>query len=419
MLTGTLDLDSHPFVAAMRIANNAVERMQSYVTRLTTTFAGLKVIGDGVVNAFGRMKETIDLAGTLNDLSAETGETVANLTLFRQMLKDIRLGAEGVDRILPKWQKALAGVNEEGKSTTKVLGELGVTAADVEGLSIVDQIEVLGAAFREVEEPAKRAAMAQDLFGKSGAKLVSLLVDPNAVRNARNAVGGFGEQMERQAGVLDSFGDALDHLSNRFHEFIVGVLSVIAPKIEGMANALNEINLEKVGQVVGEVILKLISLVEMVVKLTPVIVGMGAQWLATAAMTRLAAMNITASIGGIVGATVVGARSIIAALGPVGLAVAGLTYLWQKSTFGKMPEIGTPNVPSLPNFAAQRGMGGIESAPVSSLTKVAGTMLGGALVADPLVSEQKRTNQLLQDIRSRMAPPASTVNSLSRPDLHV
>lgn len=403
MLSATLDLEANPFLATLKRVDNAVSGLHGRIVTFGAAFSGIQAAASMVTGAFEKLKGTIDLGGELNDLRSETGQTVTDLLVFRQMLSNVRLGAEGIGPFIAKWQKALAGVNEEGKPTTKVLEDLGIASDKVVNMGLLDQVALLGQRFRAIEDPAKRAAMAQALFGKSGTKSLAFLMDPEAIGQSRTQVGGLAATMEKLAPTLDTIGDAVGGITLKFQQLTAGALAVVAPEALTLADALNRLDLTGIGTAIGYVALGFIQLVEVLKPLVPVVLSLGAGWLASMASVQVASVGIVGAVQAVTVATVTGVRAMMASLGPIGIAVAALTFLWlkfRKST-GEKVDFKMPKLPETPALEAKQNPLG--NAPVGSLTRVGLNAFGGNGGIDPAAARVDRSNAILEQIRDHVA----------------
>lgn len=197
-------------------------------------FAGLAV----------SMKSAIDAGGALSDMMARTGAEGEGLFVMQRAFENAGIAADKVPGVLNKMQKALAGVNEEGERVqTRVFSDLGLS---IESLRDMDA----GAAFRkisesiaQVEDPAKRAALAMEIFGRSGAELLVVMTDAAAFDTAAQQVGGLGKTLADNAAALDKVSDAMQLFQTKAMQIGAEVAVELLPALESFADWANEVDL--------------------------------------------------------------------------------------------------------------------------------------------------------------------------------
>lgn len=226
-----------------------------------------------VQHVFGEVKEAIDLGGALTDLSAQTGQSVGDLVVLRQALEETGVGAEQTGAMINLLQKALTGVNEEGQPTAKSFERLGLSITELRGMSAIGQIEALSEALSGVRDPAERANVAMELFGRRGAGMLALLADTGAIDEARRHVGGMVQTYEANAEAFDRLGDSLDAMGARAVQLFSGMAAELAPALQAMADGINAADLTEAGRQIGEVIKAMAELVKLA---TPAAAALGA-----------------------------------------------------------------------------------------------------------------------------------------------
>lgn len=196
--------------------------------------AGLAGLGSFAAS----LKVFADMGSALNDMSARTGtsvEALSELGFAASMAGD---SLEGVEGAIRKMQQEIAGGGEH-------LAALGLTMADLEGLSPDKQLEVIGERLGDIEDPANRAARAMEIFGKSGTKFLAWA---DGLAEARAKARELGLTMTTDmAEKADRLGDAFDTLKAVGLRAFAGLGAAIAPAAEvlvaniaGVVKGINE-----------------------------------------------------------------------------------------------------------------------------------------------------------------------------------
>ncbi len=408
MLSTTLDLEANPFVATLKSVNAAVDKFQGKITAIASLFSGLRDAAEMASQVFEKFASTLELGGHLTDLSAATGETKGELLVLEQAFKNAGKGADSVGPFISKLHKALGGVNEEGKNTAAAFAALGTSAEALKGLSVNDQVQKLSKGFSSITDSADRGQVAINLFGKSGEELLAVFRDDEAIATARDQVGGLGAVMEKIAPILDNIGDALGAITLKFQQLTAGFIDGIG-LTDGFSKALNKIDLTGIGEKLGQIAGAFVAAGKAMKELVPIVLSLGAGWLVSMAASQIASVGIIAAVQAVYAATTTAIRGIFAALGPLGLAVAALTYLWTKfhKTVDANPFEGIKKAfaPQLSSPGGQSsgmtplGVGSMTARGLSAFNGVGGVVIG----RDPVSDRIDRTNNLLSSMDSKLA----------------
>lgn len=200
----------------------------------------------------GGLTAAFDMGGQLSDLSARTGAAVEDLVVLRQAFADAGVGADAVGPMINRLQKAIAGVNEDGQPTGKVLKKLGINLGDLGKMGVMEQFAAIQKAISGITDPAQRSAAAMEIFGKSGGDMLALFADSGALSNAATNIGKQAQLLDKNAGNFDRISDLLGSASNKLRGFFVGMADRIAPVILPLLESFNKIDLSGFGQKVGD-----------------------------------------------------------------------------------------------------------------------------------------------------------------------
>lgn len=260
-------------------------------------------------------------------MADRTGASVEALSGLGHAAEQSGASLEDVEKSIRKMQQNLVDAANGSKTATDALNALGLSAADLEGLSPDEQFKAIAEKISQIEDPAQRTAAALDIFGKSGANLMPLL---------RTGADGINEliQEAEDLGYIISTEDAQaaaklgDVLANLWKSVQAGVFAIgasLAPLLTDMAERM---------MTIGTAALKWVQdNRELVVTIFKVAAGVMAAGAAITAI-GIAFIGAGAAIGGViaVGAVVATIFKAIAAavlfvLSPVGLVVTALVGL--------------------------------------------------------------------------------------------
>jgi hypothetical protein len=174
-------------VKGLRSAEQRLRAFAASVSSLGTRLVGLGAMAAGPLVAASRMFE--DLGDNLAKASARTGVAVEELSelAFAADLSGADLAT--LELGLRKMSQTIVDAAAGSQSANDAFGRLGLTVADLAQLTPDQQFKLLADRFSQILNPTLRAAMALDIFGRSGTRLLPLMAD-----------GAEGiERLERQA----------------------------------------------------------------------------------------------------------------------------------------------------------------------------------------------------------------------------
>jgi hypothetical protein len=273
-----IELNAAPFIGGIAKVQRQIRNLQAAAAGITAAFLAARAAIAGLSGVLSEMKGALDLGGQLSDLSASTGASVSELVVLRQALANAGMGADAAGPMIARFQRALAGVNEDGVTTRGVLEELGINTLALSRMSLQDQFTELSRVIAAIEDPADRAAAAIKLFGRSGVEMLAFMRDPAAFTMASEQVGELGNVLEANANRFDSVSDAIEAMGLKIDQFFVGFMSEISglDVFENLAKA----DFTTLGQSAGQASSALIQLVASLRSLLPVFVGVGAATMA-------------------------------------------------------------------------------------------------------------------------------------------
>jgi hypothetical protein len=208
--------------AAIASAQRGLQSLSAVGSRLGQTFASLGVGGGllGFVGGAGltaTIKQTIDDLDKLNEAAERIGVTVEDLSAlnFAGQLNGLEFEemTTALTKLSVKMQEAASG----SKEASDLFADLGIKVTDSAGkLKSSDAVFAeIAERFASFEDGAAKTALAVDLFGKSGAKLVPVLnggaAGIKSMRDEAEKLGAvIGSDLTKQA---DEFNDNLLRLS--------------------------------------------------------------------------------------------------------------------------------------------------------------------------------------------------------------
>ncbi len=292
----------------------AQKRLQAFGEGLRSIGTRLGAIGASALTAlFGTAKTFADMGDSLDEMSARTGVSVETLSELGFAAELAGADMETLETGIRKMQKTISEAIGGSKSAADALAQLGLSIADLKGLNPEQQFKLIADRISRITDPTLRAALAMEVFGKSGTRLLPLIQDgakglAKFQEQARALGLTVSTQAAKDAAVL---ADALDTVWRVLKQAVFTIGSALAPTITELANKATRAVVAFMNWVKENKAL--------VVTVFQVAAGVAA---AGAALITLgvAASALGAALGGL--ATIV--SGVGAALGIIGSAIAAL-----------------------------------------------------------------------------------------------
>jgi hypothetical protein len=189
-------------------------------------------------NKLGDLKDAADAIGITTDAMQE-------LTYAAQLSG---VSADLLQTSLAKLSKNLGDAAMGGTSAKKALDTLGLSGASLAAMPLDKALGVVADKMSMIENPAQRAALATELFGKSGLAMVNMLADGSAGLNAMAAEAqSLGVVINRD--VIANAAEAADKLdamsmvvSANLTSALVNLMPFIISAAQGIAGITKAVN---------------------------------------------------------------------------------------------------------------------------------------------------------------------------------
>jgi len=259
------------------------------------------------------VKSYVKAGDEVHKMALRTGFATETLSELRYAAQISGADLTSLEKAVKKMQKTIVDASEGMTTYQRAFERIGVNYQELQGLHPEKQFEILAKAIAAVEDPTIRAATAQDIFGRAGTKLLPLFAQGvdgmEALREKARELGMVFDQeaadkAARLADAQATLRGAMQGLTIAIAENIVPALSKF---VEGLSGVISKISdWMKANPFLASTITKVVSVLGgLMVVLGPMIL----------LLPKLAA-----------GFTLI-KTAMLAATGPVGLAVAAITGL--------------------------------------------------------------------------------------------
>lgn len=160
--------------------------------------------------------QAINFADEINDMSQKVGVSTETLSAWGYATKQAGADIEALNTALPRLAKNLAAAADEGSRQAELFKALGVDVKDAAGnlRSVESILPELADRFKQLNNETTEAALAQELFGRSGANLLQFLNEgSDGLQTMTDRARELGVVIEKEtAQAAGEFNDKLDDL---------------------------------------------------------------------------------------------------------------------------------------------------------------------------------------------------------------
>lgn len=224
--------------AGVDSVSRSLEGLRSKVAAVGGAFAAIGA-GVAVAGLAQSARQVVELGDKLRDLSFATGQSVEQLSFLDFAAGQSGTSIEAISTAAQRLAKNLVDVARGGgKQAAAALRDLGLSAEQLAGESLVTQIGAVGDALARIENPSQRAAAGAALFGRQFKELAPLILEGReGIGRLEEAFVSFGGTLTReQADSFDAMNDALGELRLSVRQAGEAVATAFAPAIAGLAS---------------------------------------------------------------------------------------------------------------------------------------------------------------------------------------
>lgn len=247
---GTLTLDLVAkiggFVAGMDKAARESEKRMAQIQKNAKAVGVALAAAGAAAGAFAvaQVKAAIDSADALSKQSKAVGIAVEDLSALNYAAELSDVSVEQLSGSLNKFNRTIDDASDGTGAGAEAFDALGVSIKNADGTlkSNLDLVKEIADAFQEMPDGIQKSALAQDLFGKSGAKLIPLLNDGS------EGLAMMADEAERLGLIIDGdtaaaaeqFNDNLTRLSKSADALGIALAEDFLPPLTRITNEMVE-----------------------------------------------------------------------------------------------------------------------------------------------------------------------------------
>lgn len=178
------------------------------------------VLAGGVMMLPSMIKQTVGAVGDLADAATRAGASAEKLQVLRQALAQNGGAAESADTALQAFNVRMGQIANTGAGpAANAIKALGLSFSQIVALNPDEKFDVVAAKLGGIADPARRAALAAELFGKqAGPELAAALGQgANVLAETEARMRSLGIVMSNETVAAgDRLGDKMQELTQRF-----------------------------------------------------------------------------------------------------------------------------------------------------------------------------------------------------------
>ncbi len=232
MRTGSFETDT-------KRAEKALKNLAASATRIGGAIG--VALGAATVATAALFDQLVKGAAQYQDLAEMTGASAEALASYAVAAATAGVSMESVSTSMLRLTKALTGVDDESKAAGAALGALGINVADFKKLDPAAQYEAIGKALSGFEEGAGKAAVAQALWGKSGAEQLKVF-------KALEEQGGRTTILtQKQIELADAYADKQAKLTAELSLYAQAAATEALPALNDLTQAFSDVFKDIIG----------------------------------------------------------------------------------------------------------------------------------------------------------------------------
>lgn len=216
-----------------------------------------KAIGAGVAVAATALAaltwQSIQMADQLDEMSMRLGISTETLSGWGYAAKLSGTDLESLAGAIPKLSKTLAAAADEGSKAGELFKALGIDVKDAEGnlRDVEDVLPEIADRFKALKNDTTEAALAQELFGRSGANMLEFLNrGSDGIQELSDRAAELGLIVSGDtAAAAAQFNDSLEDLRAVTSAFGLQIAEILLPHLQDLVDWL--VQSQREGRLLG------------------------------------------------------------------------------------------------------------------------------------------------------------------------
>jgi hypothetical protein len=322
-LFGSIMIDDKDAIKALnsteKKTKDAAKQMEDMRKKAAVVGKAIAVgIGVGVTALTGLAMKATEATDRIDKMSLKVGLSRRAFQEWDYILSQNGISIDSMQAGMNKLTNLFDDLGKGSKTATESFGRLGLTLDDLSGKSKDDIFNIVISKLQGITNETERAAIANDIFGKSGAELAPLLnAGAEATELLRKRAHELGIVLDDEA--IDAgvkFGDTFDDVKKSFGAVGLQIGVEFMPVLQGLLDWIL-VHMPEIKQFVRDTLENFGKLITWVTQ--------NANWLIptlTALAVAFMGLKVIATIN-----TLLAAFNVLALANPFGAVIAGVVAL--------------------------------------------------------------------------------------------
>lgn len=207
--------------------------------------AGLLMVGAGLAVAVGLFKMTQKVAKAGDEvakMAKRTGFSTEALSELRFVAKITGAELSDIEKSTKRMSLAIINAERGLETYARAFDELGIDIAELKAQKPEEQFFTIAGAIGNLDDATTKAALAQEIFGRSGTKLLPLFAESEeGIRDLREEAEKLGVVFsEEDAAAAEEFVDAQERLNTALSGLGTSIGITLLPALSDLVDALTE-----------------------------------------------------------------------------------------------------------------------------------------------------------------------------------
>lgn len=241
MAKSNLEIQINAKDNASGVFRNINASLKDFSNQARKVSLGMMAVGGAIVGmGIAAIKTYTDMGSEIYDLSKKTGMGTRALSELRYMAEQCGTSLGGLEVGIKRMQSVLYDASNGLGAATSSLAALNLTVGELQGLAPEEQFWTIASALSDVEDPSLRAALAVDLFGRSGTDLLPILDEgATGIQEMKDRAAELGVVFDEEAAAkADKLGDRLNDLKTALTGAAVELGETLMPYVMAFADWL-------------------------------------------------------------------------------------------------------------------------------------------------------------------------------------
>ena len=184
-IVSKLSLDRSKFSASIKTVQKQTRSLGGWVKNNSAQFKKMGkvmvVAGAAIVGTLAMMIRSYVKAGDeIHKMALRTGFSTEALSALKYAADISGASLDDLEKAVKKMAKTISDASKEGGALAtyvRAFDRIGLSADDLIALKPEEQFDKITRAIANLESPTLRAALAQEIFGRAGTKLLPLMAE--------------------------------------------------------------------------------------------------------------------------------------------------------------------------------------------------------------------------------------------------